>query len=207
MSEHDWAARKMRTLIERMKEKARGMYENALDDEGREKYEKACHDICELLEGRELVSSTVAVFVVASACLDHVFSTMDIELMLEDSFGGFKAYSQAKLANIIFSYELDRRWRNKGITANAMHPGAVSTNFGSEAKPLFRNLMKISKPLLKTPEKGADTIVYLATSDDIAEVSGKYFINRKQVKSNGESYNPETGRRLWEVSEELSGLK
>jgi NAD(P)-dependent dehydrogenase (short-subunit alcohol dehydrogenase family) len=129
------------------------------------------------------------------------------DLMLENNFGGFKAYSQAKLANIIFSYELERRWGDKGITANAMHPGAVSTNFGNEAKPLFRGLIKIGKPLLKTPEKGADTIVYLATSDDIAEVSGKYFMNRKQVKSNAESYKPETGDRLWRVSEELTGLK
>ena len=129
------------------------------------------------------------------------------DLMLEHNFGGFQAYAQAKLANIIFSYELTRRWGNTGITANAMHPGVVSTNFGSEAKPIFRGLIKMGKPFLKSPAKGADTIVYLATSPAVEGISGKYFAYRREIKSNAQSHNEEIGRKLWEVSEELTGLQ
>lgn len=129
------------------------------------------------------------------------------DLMMEKNFGGFRAYAQAKLANIIFSYELDRRWGDTGITANAMHPGAVRTNFGSEAKPVFKWLIKVGKPFLKSPAKGADTIVYLATSSEVEGISGKYFANRKAIISNSRSYDPETGKRLWDVSEHLTGIQ
>ena len=126
--------------------------------------------------------------------------------MLEKDFAGFQAYSQAKLANIIFSYELDRRWGDTGITVNAVHPGAVRTNFGYDAKPAFKFLIKLGGPFLKSPEQGADTIVYLASSSEVEGISGKYFTNRKQLKSNPESYDQEVWTRLWEVSEEMTGL-
>ncbi len=128
------------------------------------------------------------------------------DLMLENGFAGFKAYSQSKLANILFSYELDRRWGSDGISVNAVHPGTVGTNFGNEAKPTFKWLIKIGKPVLKTPKQGADTIVYLASSADIEGVSGKYFARRKPIRSNKLSYIKEDWTRLWEVSEELTKL-
>jgi retinol dehydrogenase-14 len=128
------------------------------------------------------------------------------DLMLEKKFAGFRAYAQAKLANIIFSYELDRRWGNTGITANAVHPGAVGTNFGYDARPVFKFLIKLGKPFLKTPRQGADTVIYLASSAEVEGISGKYFAKRKQLKSNTESYDQQGWTRLWEVSEELTGL-
>jgi len=128
------------------------------------------------------------------------------DIMLEENFAGFKAYAQAKLANIIFSYELNRRWGNEGISVNAVHPGAVGTNFGNEAKPAFKSLIKFGKPFLKTPKQGADTIVYLASSHEVEGVSGKFFARRKPVKSNNASYDKENWTNLWELSEELTGL-
>jgi len=128
------------------------------------------------------------------------------DLMFENKFTGFRAYSQAKLANIIFTRELDRRWEGTGIAANAVHPGAVRTNFGNESKPVFKSLIKIGKPILKSPEKGAETIVYLATSPEVEGVTGKFFASRKQLRSNAESYDKQVWARLWEVSEELTGL-
>jgi NAD(P)-dependent dehydrogenase (short-subunit alcohol dehydrogenase family) len=129
------------------------------------------------------------------------------DLMLEKKYTGFRAYSQSKLANIIFTYELARRWGDKGITANAMHPGAVRTNFGTEAAPLFKFLLMLGKPILKSPEKGADTIVYLASSLLVEGATGKYFINRREQRSNSISYDPAIGKRLWEVSEKLTGIQ
>jgi len=128
------------------------------------------------------------------------------DLMLEKKYKGFRAYAQSKLANVIFTYELARRWGDSGITANAMHPGAVGTNFGNEARPLFKFLIKLGKPFLKSPEQGADTIVYLASSPEVEGIQGKYFAYRKEIKSNKDSYKPGIWNRLWEVSEELTGM-
>lgn len=152
-----------------------------------------------------LISNGSRIINVSSAAQQAGKMNFD-DLMFEDKFAGFKAYAQAKLANIIFSYELDRRWGNEGISVNAVHPGAVATNFGNEAKPAFKSLMKVGKPFLKTPEQGADTIVYLASSPEVEGVSGKYFASRKQIKSNNGSYNRENWIRLWEVSEEFTGV-
>lgn len=152
-----------------------------------------------------LISSRSRIINVSSAAQQAGKMNFD-DLMLEKNFAGFKAYSQAKLANIIFCYELDRRWGKEGISVNAVHPGAVSTNFGNEAKPAFKSLMKIGKPFLKTPEQGADTIVYLASSPEVEGVSGKYLARRKQIKSNNISYDKGNWTRLWEVSEELTGV-
>ena len=152
-----------------------------------------------------LVSSRARIINVSSAA--QKAGRIDFEdLMLEDNFAGFRAYSQAKLANIVFTNELSRRWYDYGITANAVHPGAVGTNFGAEAKPGFRFLIKLGKPFLKSPEKGADTIVYLASSSEVEGISGGYFANRKQIRSRPESQDPGVMIRLWEISEKLTGI-
>ncbi len=128
------------------------------------------------------------------------------DLMLEKKFSGLRAYAQAKLANILFTYELVRRWEDTGIKANAAHPGAVRTNFGNESKPFFRCLLQLGKPFLKSPHRGADTIVYLASAPEVEGITGKYFAKRKPIRSIKESYEEETGRRLWEISKQLTGL-
>jgi NAD(P)-dependent dehydrogenase (short-subunit alcohol dehydrogenase family) len=152
-----------------------------------------------------LVSSRARIINVSSGAqsMGHINFN---DLMLENRFFGFRAYSQAKLANIIFTYELDRRWGDAGVTVNAMHPGAVRTNFGMESSPIFRFLLMLGKPFLKSPAKGADTIIYLAASSEVDGISGSYFVKRKPKKSIPESYDREVGKRLWDVSCELTGI-
>jgi NAD(P)-dependent dehydrogenase (short-subunit alcohol dehydrogenase family) len=156
---------------------------------------------------KELLVSDHARIINVSSQAQRVGHIHFHDLMLENRFTGFKAYAQAKLANILFTYELARRWGENGIAVNAVHPGAVRTNFGNEAKPLIRFMIKLGKPFLKSPRKGADTVVYLASSPGVKGITGKYFAARKQINSSKESHDREIGARLWEVSKELTGMK
>lgn len=128
------------------------------------------------------------------------------DLMTEKNYKGFGAYSNAKLANILFTKELTRRLQDTDITVNTLHPGMVRTNFTADASRLIKFLMTLLGRFLKSPEKGADTSVYLASSKDVAGISGKYFVNRKEKKSSPESYSEEVAKKLWDVSCELTGL-
>jgi len=128
------------------------------------------------------------------------------DLQGEKGYGGWKAYSQAKLAQVLFTYELARRLKGTGVTANCLHPGAVATNIWS--KPLGRAgfIAKITRLFMMGPEGGAETPIYLASSPDVEGVSGKYFTKKKEKESSKESNDEQVARRLWRVSEELTGL-
>jgi len=119
----------------------------------------------------------------------------------------FGAYAQSKLANVLFAYELARRLDGTGVTANALHPGTVRTGFGDTTEGVMKFLLQAIRPFLLTPEQGAATSIYLASSLDVEKVSGKYFVNKKPTKSAPRTYDVDLARRLWEVSEELTGLK
>ncbi len=121
---------------------------------------------------------------------------------------GWSAYCQSKLANVLFTYELDRRLKLKGgsITANALHPGFVASGFSKNNALWYRILSAPVFLAAISPEKGARTSIYLASSPDVEGVSGKYFRKQKAVASNPESYNEALARRLWEWSEEKTGL-
>lgn len=120
------------------------------------------------------------------------------------NYSGFAAYANSKLANVLFTYELARRLEGTGVTANCLHPGAVASN-------LFRGLPGLLEALIKfvtiSPERGARTSIYLASSPDVQGISGKYFARRRPEKSSEASYDLEAARRLWEVSEELTRMK
>ncbi|HSB55933.1 MAG TPA: SDR family oxidoreductase, partial [Gemmatimonadales bacterium] len=120
--------------------------------------------------------------------------------------GGWKAYSQSKLANILFTRELARRLQGSGVTANCLHPGVVATGFGHNNPTLFGTLVKLAAPLFISPARGADTAVWLATAPEVAGVSGEYFARRRPIPSTRAGQDPEAARRLWEVSERLTGL-
>jgi len=122
----------------------------------------------------------------------------------EQGYGGWKAYAQSKLANVLFSYELSRRVHGMNLSVNAMHPGGVATNFFNNIKGPIGAVTRLFAPLMRTPEQGADTVVWLASSPEVEGVAGRYFADRKERRSNRESYDPEVARRLWEVSEQLS---
>jgi len=118
-------------------------------------------------------------------------------------YSGIRAYGQSKLANVMFGYELARRLDGTGVTSNSLHPGGVNTNFGSGAMPKIFDVFKV---FMISPEKGALTSVYLASSDEVDDVSGKYFEKCKAVRSSRPSYDTEMAAKLWEVSEEITGI-
>lgn len=129
------------------------------------------------------------------------------DLQSERSYRGFSAYSDSKLANVLFAYELARRLEGTGITSNAVHPGFVATNFARNNGVLAGIAMSIIGRMMgKSPEAGAETNVYLASSGEVAGLTGKYFVNCKAVRSSDESYDHEIAARLWSISLELTGL-
>ena len=126
------------------------------------------------------------------------------DLQNERHYVPFDVYSQSKLANVYFTYELARRLEGTGVTANCLHPGVVSTALFRHLPPFLGFAVKLARPLLLTPAQGADTAVYLAAGREVGEVSGRYFERRKAVESSPNSYDAEAARRLWEVSEALT---
>jgi retinol dehydrogenase-14 len=118
-----------------------------------------------------------------------------------------RAYSQSKLANVIFTNELARRLQGSGVTATSLHPGVVRTNFGAEDQAGFFAVMGgMVRPFLKTPARGAQTSIYLASSPDVEGVSGQFFANRKPKTANKLAYDTDMAARLWQVSADLVGL-
>jgi retinol dehydrogenase 12 len=128
------------------------------------------------------------------------------DLQSERHYRAFQVYGMTKLANILFTYELAERLRGTGVVVNCVHPGGVNTNFGKNNRNLGTLLFRAFKPFMRTPEQGADTIVYLASSPEAEEMSGRYLADREEV-SPAQPRDEAMQRRLWEVSEELTNLK
>jgi NAD(P)-dependent dehydrogenase (short-subunit alcohol dehydrogenase family) len=124
----------------------------------------------------------------------------------ERSFGGMSSYGQSKLANVLFTYELARRLAGTGVTVNCVHPGAVATNLANHNGTLMSAAWKLAGTFMKSPENGARTQIYLASSPEVTGVTGKYFIDSRPVASSDESYDENVARRLWEVSASMTGL-
>ena len=128
------------------------------------------------------------------------------DLMGERRYRAFRAYGQAKLANILFTYELARRLEGSGVSANCMHPGFVATGFGHNNGPLLSLGLRISAPFAGKPEQGAQTVIYLASSSEVDGVSGRYFARNRPIQSSPASRDESTARRLWQISAEMTGL-
>jgi NAD(P)-dependent dehydrogenase (short-subunit alcohol dehydrogenase family) len=123
-------------------------------------------------------------------------------------YSAFKAYAQSKLANIMFTYELARRLEGSGVCVNAVHPGVVGTGFARDYKGIAGWLVKLSKPFLRSSDKGAETVVWLASSPEAEGITGKYYSDKKPLKSIPLSYDVNACRQLWELSEKMvSGSK
>ncbi len=118
----------------------------------------------------------------------------------------FFAYRQSKLANILFTRELARRIQGRNITANCVHPGVVATGFGRTDGGITALLVRIAQPFFLTAEQGAKTQVYVASSDAVAGVSGKYFDRCKEREPSAAARDESSAARLWTVSEQLVGL-
>jgi retinol dehydrogenase-14 len=129
------------------------------------------------------------------------------DLQGERSYSGAQAYNQSKLANVLFTYELARRLRATSVTANALHPGVVSTSFGAEDPGGVQRLfVPFMRPFMKAPAQGAATSTHLASAPDLEQVTGRYFANSKPKRSSKRSYDEAAAARLWQVSADLVGL-
>jgi NAD(P)-dependent dehydrogenase (short-subunit alcohol dehydrogenase family) len=128
------------------------------------------------------------------------------DLQGQHRYTGWRAYSRSKLANILFTYELTRRLEGTGIVANALHPGFVATNFGRNNRSLMAAFFRILQLAAISPEEGAQTIIYLASSPEVKGITGEYFVKQKAVRSSQVSYNRDDAERLWQVSAELARL-
>jgi NAD(P)-dependent dehydrogenase (short-subunit alcohol dehydrogenase family) len=142
--------------------------------------------------------------IVNVSSMAHTRGKIDFaDLQSEQRYDLWKAYGQAKLALILYTYELARRLEGSGVTVNALHPGVIASNFDQGLSPFLRWGWKLIRPMLSTVEQGARTTLYLATSPEVEGVSGQYFSNSKAVKSSPRSYDVAVRQRLWQVTEEL----
>ena len=129
------------------------------------------------------------------------------DLQGEASYSGSRAYNQSKLANVLFTYELARRLQSGAVTANALHPGLVSTSLGAEdPSGAQRLLVPFIRPFMKSPTNGAATSAYLASAPALERVTGCYFVNSRPKRSSKRSYDQAAAARLWELSADLVGL-
>jgi NAD(P)-dependent dehydrogenase (short-subunit alcohol dehydrogenase family) len=120
-----------------------------------------------------------------------------------ERYSSMGAYGQSKLANILFTTELARRLKDAGVTANCLHPGAVSTGFGRNDGRLFNLAIRAAQLFMLTPEQGADTIIYLATSPEVEGQTGKYFYKRREKTTSKHARDDAAAARLWQLSAEL----
>ena len=134
-------------------------------------------------------------------------SVIDFEdLQNERGYKPHSAYSQSKLENVYFTYEQARRLKGTGVTANCLHPGMVTTSLFRNMNLGMKFVVLLISPLFVKPDQGADTVIYLASSPEVANTTEGYFKKRKQVPSSRVSYDEDRARRLWEISESLTGL-
>ncbi|MCL5021397.1 MAG: short-chain dehydrogenase, partial [Bacteroidetes bacterium] len=121
----------------------------------------------------------------------------------ERKYRQFRAYSLSKLENVLFTYELARRLDGSGVTVNCMEPGAVYSNFYNNSGFGLKFFSSLFGWTMRSSEKGAETVVYLASSPEVEGITGKYFRDKKAVRSSKLSMDPALSRRLWEVSESM----
>ena len=156
----------------------------------------------------DLLERSAPARVVTVASNAHSQGRIDFDnLQGELFFSGGRAYSQSKLANVLFSYQLAERLRACGVTATVLHPGMVRTSFGAEDPArIQRFLVPLLRPVMKSPARGAATSIYLASALELEQVSGRYFANRRPARSSARSYDLAVAARLWEASADLVSL-
>ena len=128
------------------------------------------------------------------------------DLQGEKRFSGWQAYGQSKLAMILFTHELAKRLEGSGVTVNSAHPGVVRTNFAKNNGGLVMLGFRFLGIFFISPESSAKRILYVATSPDLDGVTGKYFTKMRETRSSPESYDDDSAKRLWLVSEQLAKL-
>ena len=149
-----------------------------------------------------LKASAPARVVTVSSAAHRLFPLDFDDLQGERRYSSFAAYCRSKLANVLFTYELARRVDGTGVTANCLHPGVVATDLFRDMPRWLRAMLV--RPVVLTPAQGADTVLHLATAPALTEVSGRYFVRRRPVRSSRASRDAHAARRLWWASEVLT---
>jgi retinol dehydrogenase 14 len=159
-----------------------------------------------LLLERLITSAPARVVTVSSGAQSMGRVDFD-DLMGAADYSGERAYNQSKLANVMFTYELARRLEGTGVTATVLHPGMTNTSFSSEdPSRKMAPIVFVIRPFMKSPKRGADTAVYLASSPEVQGVTGQYFVNHKSKESEVSSYDTAITARLWRISADLVGI-
>jgi retinol dehydrogenase-12 len=156
---------------------------------------------------RERLLASGSARIVNTSSDAHKAARFDIDdLQSAKNYSGVQAYARAKLANILFTRELARRLKGTSVTANSLHPGVVATRFGHESGGIVSSLLKFVQFFAISPEKGAETIFYLASSPEVAGVSGEYFYKCKPAVPTRAARDDRLAAALWEKSVELTGV-
>jgi NAD(P)-dependent dehydrogenase (short-subunit alcohol dehydrogenase family) len=161
-----------------------------------------------LTEGlRERLAASAPARIINTSSDAHSGKKLDLDdLQSSKAFRGFNVYGVSKLCNILFTRELARRLAGTGVTANCLHPGFVATRFGDQSGGMFSMVVRLAKNFALTPQKGAETIIYLATSPDVANVTGQYFYKCRPATPSKEAQDDAKAGRLWEATARLANV-
>ena len=156
----------------------------------------------------ERIKSSTPARIITISSEGHRQDQLDFsDLYFKKGYFGMKAYSRSKLAIILFTLELARRLEGSGVTANCLHPGHIATDIWKTNFGLFGPVLKwIMSQFAISPEEGAENSIYLASSPEVTEINGKYFIKNAPVEPSPIAQDPEIGQRLWKLSAELVSL-
>jgi NAD(P)-dependent dehydrogenase (short-subunit alcohol dehydrogenase family) len=157
---------------------------------------------------RERLMASAPARVVNTSSDAHDGAKLDFgDLQSAKGYRGLKVYGRSKLCNILYTRELARRAAGTGITANCLHPGFVATRFGDQSGGLLAYAVRVAKTFAISPEKGAETLVYLASSPEVATVSGRYFYKCRPATPSAEANDDAAAERLWSESARLAGIE
>ena len=156
---------------------------------------------------RPALAASAPARVVTVSSIAHRAALLSLDdLQLERRYLAMLAYANSKLANVLFTRALARRLDGTGVTANCLHPGTVRTRFGDTGAPWLRLGLSVGGGLLKTPESGARTVVYLASAPEVAGQTGGYYVNARRRRPSRRARDDSLADRFWEVSARLTGL-
>ena len=163
--------------------------------------------LTELLRPRLLESAPARIVSVSSGAHAFIKRLQLDDLAFERSgYRTFAAYGHSKLCNLLWNRELSRQLQGSGVTANCLHPGAVGTGLGNQNAAWARHVTRLLRPFFRTPERGASSSIYLATSPEVEGVSGKYYYDCKPIRPKPWAEDDAAARELWKLSEKMTGL-
>lgn len=146
--------------------------------------------------------------VINTASAAHQSAKLDFaDLQFARAYNGVSAYQRSKLCNILFTRELARRWTGSGVTVNCLHPGFVASRFGRESGGLLPLVLRVAQLFAISSEEGAETIVYLASSPEVADVTGRYFFKCRAIAPAPQAEDDRAAGRLWLESAKLAGIE